>query len=76
MLITSFVISWLYWVFPVAPSTAAVQASLHTVGLFHKVVRFVLGAQYEHIFFFCLFLLRSANCSGNDSGLLSKEKIP
>jgi len=57
MLLTSFVISWLYWVFPVAPSTAAVEANIHTVGLFHKVVRFVLGAQYEHIFFFIFFFL-------------------
>jgi len=57
MLITSFVISWLYWVFPVAPSTAAVEANIHTVGLFHKVVRLVLGTEYEHIFFFVFFFL-------------------
>jgi len=57
ILITSFIISWLYWVFPIAPSTAAVDANIHTVGLFHKLVRLVLGAQYEHIFFFIFFFL-------------------
>jgi len=57
MLLTAFVISWLYWVFPVAPSTAAIEANIYTVGLFHKVVRSVLGTQYEHIFFFIFFLL-------------------
>jgi len=57
MLITSFVISWLYWVFPVAPSTVAIEANIHTVGLFHKVVRSVLGIQYEHILFFIFFFL-------------------
>jgi len=57
MLITSFVISWLYWGFPVAPSTAAEEANIQTVGLFHKVVRSVLGTQYEQILFFLFFLL-------------------
>lgn len=47
--------SWLYWLFPVRPCPAAVNASFLTVGFFHKCINFLVGPVAEQYIFWVLF---------------------
>ena len=47
--------SWLYWIFPVRPCPAAVNASFFTVGFFHKYTRLLVGPVAEQYIFWILF---------------------
>ncbi len=57
VMVTAFIISWLYWWFPVSPSKPAMEVDVYTVGYFHRLVRLVLDVQYEDIVFFLSFIL-------------------
>ncbi len=47
--------SGLYWIFPVKPCPAAVEASFLTVGFFHKFIKFLVGPVAEQYIFWILF---------------------
>lgn len=49
--------SWLYWIFPVKPCPAAVEASFLTVGFLHKFIRFLVGPVVEQYIFWILFTI-------------------
>ncbi len=48
---------WFYFLFPIVPSPAAREASFHTVGFFHRIVRFLVGSSLEHVIFFTMFTI-------------------
>ena len=53
--VISITFSWLYIIFPIEPSPAAQEASFHTVGFLHKMVRSLVGSPGEHLIFYALF---------------------
>jgi hypothetical protein len=56
--VCAFLLSWLYWVFPVKPSKYAIMINRYTTGLFHRAVRtFFQNELVEHIVFYVSFLL-------------------
>jgi 4-amino-4-deoxy-L-arabinose transferase-like glycosyltransferase len=57
ILLLSLALSWLYWLFPVAPSSSAIEAEIDTVGLFHRLLRLSVGHPLEHGVFYLCFLL-------------------
>lgn len=53
-----FLVSMLYWIFPVEPSPYAVAIGVHTVGLFHKAFTWVApAAWFSHLLFYFGFVL-------------------
>lgn len=53
-----FIVSWIYWLFPVAPCKAQIEANIHTVGFFHKFLTLALKIQFlENLVFYLMFLL-------------------
>jgi hypothetical protein len=58
ILVGSFIISWLYWLFPVGPSKYAIAIDVHTVGLFHRLLQWIWpGGFFEQVVFYAAFLL-------------------
>jgi len=58
ILIGSFIISWLYWLFPVGPLKDAIAIDVHTVGLFHRLLQWIWpGGFFEQAVFYAAFLL-------------------
>lgn len=58
VLVGCLVVSWLYWLFPVRPCKAQIDANIPTVGLFHKFLKLTIGKQaLEDIAFYLIFLL-------------------
>jgi 4-amino-4-deoxy-L-arabinose transferase-like glycosyltransferase len=58
VLIVGFVISWVYWLFPVGPSKFAIDIDVHTVGLFHRLLQWIYpGRFFEQVIFYLAFLL-------------------
>lgn len=58
ILVGSFIISWLYWLFPVGPSKYAIAIDVHTVGLFHRLLQWIWpGGFFEQAVFYAAFLL-------------------
>lgn len=56
-LLVSFALSGLYLWFPIAPGAPQVEASLSTLGLFHRLLRTLVGVGMESIVFYLLFFL-------------------
>lgn len=50
-------LSWLYFMFPIEPSPAAQEASFHTVGFLHRIIRLMVGTPGEHAIFYVLFTI-------------------
>ena len=58
ILVGSFIISWLYWLFPVGPSKYAIAIDVLTVGLFHRLLQWIWpGGFFEQAVFYAAFLL-------------------
>ncbi|MBM3131120.1 MAG: hypothetical protein FJ009_21160 [Chloroflexi bacterium] len=52
-----FALSWLYFLFPIVPSSVSVDMGIMTAGVFHRVVRLIVGPQLEHVVFYIAFVL-------------------
>jgi hypothetical protein len=53
-----FLLSWVYWLFPVAPSEAIVKSQIYTVGFFQNLLgQLTDSARLEQVVFFVTFLL-------------------
>jgi len=58
LLFASFVLCWLYWLFPVAPAGPSRDVGLTTVGLFHRAVKNLSdGIAVDQVIFFIGFCL-------------------
>jgi hypothetical protein len=58
IMFSCFVVSWIYWLFPVRPCKYQVAGGIHTVGFFHKFVKFIFKSQLlEDVVFHVTFLL-------------------
>jgi hypothetical protein len=58
LMIGAVVVSWLYWIFPVKPSKYAVAIDVHTVGLFHRLLRWLWpDSFFDQAVFYAAFLL-------------------
>ncbi len=52
-----FIISWIYWLFPIAPSISAIRGNFNTVGLFHRFLKIIFNIPLlEQIVFYISFL--------------------
>lgn len=56
-LILALILSGSYALFPVRASEPAIEVNIHTVGFFHKFIRYVMGARWEDVVFYVAFLL-------------------
>lgn len=56
-LLISFLISLIYFLFPVKASEPAMAVGINTVGFFHRFIRWSLGGAGEYAIFYILFLL-------------------
>jgi hypothetical protein len=57
ILFCSFLLSFLYWLYPIVASAVALSSNKDTVGYFHKLLRIWPGARLEHYVFYAFFTL-------------------
>jgi hypothetical protein len=58
LLIGSFVLSWVYWLVPVAPSKYTLMSEVTTTGFFHRSIRSIFENTFlEHCIYHALFFL-------------------
>jgi hypothetical protein len=62
LLILSLILGFFYWLFPIVPSTAALDVNITTVGYFNRLLRIWPGKGLEHYFLFVLFTLALPVC--------------
>lgn len=53
----SLLIGSIYFLFPVETSEPAIEANVLTVGFFHRLIRTIIGQQWEQLIFFIAFVM-------------------